>query len=65
MADGMYDDSFFLQVLFFCAKNNGKKEISSFNNYGENGVYKAIGEYEVAYGSVVADVTQIAVNADG
>lgn len=32
-------------------------EISSFNNYGENGVYTSMGEYEVAYGSTVADVT--------
>ena len=34
------------------AETTEKKEISSFNNYGENGNYDAIGEYEVAYGSV-------------
>lgn len=40
------------------AETTEKKEISSFNNYGENGNYDAIGEYEVAYGSVVTDVTR-------
>ena len=40
------------------AETTEKKEISSFNNYGENGNYEAIGEYEVAYGSVVTDVTR-------
>ncbi len=42
----------------FAAETTEKKEISSFNNYGENGNYDAIGEYEVAYGSVVTDVTR-------
>lgn len=40
------------------AETAEKKEISSFNGYGENGKYEAIGEYEVAYGSVVTDVTR-------
>lgn len=40
------------------AETAEKREISSFNNYGENGNYDAIGEYEVAYGSVVTDVTR-------
>ena len=40
------------------AETTEKKEISSFNNYGENGNYEAIGDYEVAYGSVVTDVTR-------
>ena len=42
----------------FAAETTEKKEISSVNNYGENGNYDAIGEYEVAYGSVVTDVTR-------
>jgi len=42
----------------FAAETTERKEISSFNNYGENGNYDAIGEYEVAYGSVVTDVTR-------
>ena len=57
MADGMYDDSFSCRCCS-AAETTEKGEISSFNNYGENGVYEAIGEYEVAYGSVVADVTR-------
>lgn len=32
-------------------------EISAFNNYGENGNYTALGEYEVAYGTELKDVT--------
>lgn len=32
-------------------------EIASFNNYGINGNYTALGEYEVAYGSDLAEVT--------
>ncbi len=32
-------------------------EISSFNNYGENGNYEALGEYEVAYGADISEVT--------
>lgn len=40
------------------AETTEKREISSFNGYGENGKYEAIGEYEVAYGSVVTDVTR-------
>ena len=48
----------FLAGVVSAAETTEKGEISSFNNYGENGVYEAIGEYEVAYGSVVADVTR-------
>lgn len=33
------------------------REIASFNNYGVSGMYTALGEYEVAYGSNIADVT--------
>ena len=44
--------------VVIAAETTEKKEISSFNNYGENGMYEAIGEYEVAYGSVVTDVTR-------
>ena len=40
------------------AETAGKGEISSFNNYGENGKYTSIGKYEVAYGSAITDVTQ-------
>jgi hypothetical protein len=32
-------------------------EIVSFNNYGENGSYMALGDYEVAYGTELTDVT--------
>lgn len=32
-------------------------EIASFNNYGMNGNYTALGEYEVAYGSNLSEVT--------
>lgn len=32
-------------------------EIASFNNYGINGNYTALGEYEVAYGADLAEVT--------
>ncbi len=32
-------------------------EIASFNNYGMNGNYAALGEYEVAYGSNLSEVT--------
>jgi hypothetical protein len=35
----------------------GGGEIVSFNNYGDNGSYMALGEYEVAYGTELADVT--------
>ena len=45
-------------VSVSAAETTEKKEISSFNNYGENGNYEAIGDYEVAYGSVVTDVTR-------
>ena len=48
----------FLAGVVCAAETTEKGEISSFNNYGENGAYEAIGEYEVAYGSVVADVTR-------
>ena len=48
----------FLAGVVSAAETTEKGEISSFNNYGENGVYEAIGEYEVAYGSVVAYVTR-------
>ena len=40
------------------AETARKGEISSFNNYGENGKYTSIGKYEVAYGSAITDVTQ-------
>ena len=43
----------------FASVNNAEAggEISSFNNYGENGNYEALGEYEVAYGADISEVT--------
>lgn len=41
------------------ANNAGTEggEIASFNNYGDNGNYEALGEYEVAYGADLDEVT--------
>lgn len=38
-------------------QNTEGGEISSFNNYGENGSYNSLGEYEVAYGADITEVT--------
>ena len=48
----------FLAGVVSAAETTEKGESSSFHNYGENGVYDAIGASEVAYGSVVPYVTR-------
>ena len=50
--------SVLLTGVVSAAETARKGEISSFNNYGENGKYTSIGKYEVAYGSAITDVTQ-------